>query len=73
ANSLLTPTYIGLMPTAPSPADGNCTSGLNDYVYSANTGGANLVTAGYSLGFCLGAATGGYAAGAHSLTQAGIQ
>ena len=70
-NSLLTPTYIGLMPTSPSPADGTCSSGQNDYVYYAP--GASNVANSYSLGFCLGAATGGYAAGAHSLTQAGIQ
>ena len=70
ASSLLTPTYIGIIPAAPSPADGTCTSGQNDYVFWT---GAGNTTNGYSLGFCLGAATGGYGAGVHSLTQAGIQ
>ena len=70
---LLTPTYIGLIPTAPLPQDGNCTTAQNSYGYQAsNTGNT------YTLTFCLGASTGGYtcpASGActHTLTPAGIQ
>jgi prepilin-type N-terminal cleavage/methylation domain-containing protein len=73
----LSPTYIGLVPTAPTPADGSCgstfTGGGNSYywVLNWNTGLANAST--YALTFCLGAQTGGYGAGPHTLTQAGIQ
>ncbi len=76
-NTYLAPTYIGLTPTAPAPADtATCSAvynGLtgNDYIYSS-TGGATSVAT-YTLSFCLGAQTGGYSAGIHTLTQAGIQ
>lgn len=69
----LSPGYIGLIPTAPTPQDGQCGSaagpGNNNYWYEAtpNTG------ASYTLTFCLGEATGGYAAGSRVLTPAGIQ
>lgn len=68
-----TPTYLGVIPTAPTPYDGTCssTSGVttrNDFVYAAPAAGTT-----YTLSFCLGAATGGYAAGTHYLTPAGIQ
>jgi prepilin-type N-terminal cleavage/methylation domain-containing protein len=66
----LTPTYIGLIPTAPLPQDGTCSSAQNSYAYSG--GGGNSIST-YTLTFCLGAATGGYSAGLHTLTQAGIQ
>jgi type II secretion system protein G len=60
-------TYVSTWPTAPTPADGSCTSGNNAYVY-AQTGSGT----GYTLNFCLGAATGGYAAGTHTATSSGI-
>lgn len=62
-----TPTYIGLIPTAPVPPDGSCGAN-NSYQYAATQLGSN-----YTLSFCLGAATGGYSAGPHTLTPAGIQ
>ncbi len=65
--SVLTPTYIGLLPTPPTPADGSCTEDQNKYIYE-RTG---LQT--YKLTFCLGTSTGGYAAGVHTLSHAGIQ
>ena len=66
----LTPTYIGQLPTAPGPADGtSCTATSNNYVYNES----GTVATGYTLSFCLGGVTGGYSAGAHTLTQAGIQ
>jgi type II secretion system protein G len=68
----LTPTYLGLIPTAPSPADGSCDATSNGYRYLAGVASQNI-TGTYSLGFCLGAATGGYSAGQHTLTPAGIQ
>lgn len=68
----LTPTYIGLVPAAPTPQDGSCAGtaakGSNNYWYETNTTGSF-----YTLTFCLGAATGGYSAGARTLTPAGIQ
>lgn len=71
----LTPSYIGIMPTAPSPQDGTCgTSGQGSNAYYwGNNGGGNSLVSTYVLTFCLGAATGGYSAGPHTLTQSGIQ
>jgi prepilin-type N-terminal cleavage/methylation domain-containing protein len=71
-NYTLTPTYIGLIPTAPTPFDNatgsTCTSANNSYVYQTNTSGST-----YTLTFCLGASTGGYNAGTRTLSPAGIQ
>ena len=71
----LTPTYIGLIPTAPNPADGSCVAAAgfagNSYYMVANANGVAFVPT-YAISFCLGAATGGYVAGPHDLTQAGI-
>lgn len=64
----LTPTYIGLVPSAPVPQDGTCTTAQNSYTYYSNSTGST-----YTLTFCLGAATGGYSAGLRTLTPAGIQ
>jgi prepilin-type N-terminal cleavage/methylation domain-containing protein len=64
----MTPTYIGVIPTAPTPFDGSCTGANNPFLYEASTAGNT-----YTLQFCLGAATGGYSAGPHNLTPAGIQ
>ena len=67
----LTPSYIGIIPTSPTPADGNCTqsgSGSNQYWYTSNNTGVT-----YALSFCLGGVTGGYSGGPHTLTPAGIQ
>ncbi|MCX6797540.1 MAG: prepilin-type N-terminal cleavage/methylation domain-containing protein [Candidatus Doudnabacteria bacterium] len=70
----LAPGYIGLIPTSPTPQDGDCSSTQNSYMYAGGTGtGAN-----YTLTFCLGATTGGYTcttgtACVHTLTPAGIQ
>jgi len=66
-NPTLTPTYIGLIPVAPAPADSTCGTD-NNYMYAATNDGAT-----YTLTFCLGATTGGYAPLKHSLTPAGIQ
>ncbi len=76
----LVPTYIGVLPTAPTPQDGPCTSGNNTYTYATSGTGftsPNSTTAtvypGYSYTFCLGGLTGGYQSSVHTLTQAGIQ
>lgn len=69
---LLTPNYIGQLPTAPTPADGTtCTnSGNNTYTYLATTSGTAPT---YTYVFCLGADTGGYASGVRMLTPQGIR
>lgn len=62
-------TYIAQMPSAPAPNDGTCTAtgaGSNEYRY---TGTAST----YTLTFCLGAVTGGLAAGTRTATEGGIQ
>ena len=72
----LHPTYIGQIPSAPSPADGSCGAtgaNSNEYYMFANVGGTQAVSSVYNISFCLGAQTGGYTAGPHDLTQAGIQ
>ncbi len=67
-NTTLTPTYIGLIPAAPTPADTATCTTANDYKYAATTLGDT-----YTITFCLGAQTGGYGPGVRTLTPAGIQ
>mgnify|MGYP001024830460 CR=1 FL=1 len=68
ATGQLVPNYIGVWPLYPTPTtDGTCASGLT-YGLSGTYAATN-----YSIPFCLGAQTGGYAAGPHTLTPAGIQ
>lgn len=62
----LAPIYTSTVPTAPTPADGTCTTNQNTYVYTSQSATS------YSLSFCLGATTQGYSAGYHTLTQQGI-
>lgn len=71
--TLLTPNYIGLLPQEPNPGDNTCAaSGAGSNAYYWIGGGGNT-GASYTITFCLGAATGGYPAGPHTLTPAGIQ
>ncbi|TSC66430.1 MAG: general secretion pathway protein G [Candidatus Doudnabacteria bacterium Gr01-1014_77] len=71
--NVLVPNYVGALPTSPAPAEANCTgTGTsqtlnNSYVYLSASGAT------YALSFCLGGTTGGYAAGTHSVSPAGIQ
>lgn len=58
-------TYMGLVPSAPTPAD--CTSG-NDYVYTVGGTGNSS----YAITFCLGGTVGDLASGMHTATQDGI-
>ena len=60
-------TYMGLVPKAPTPFDGTCTSAQNDYSYTAAAGGA------YTIAFCTGAQVGDLAAGVHTANESGIQ
>jgi prepilin-type N-terminal cleavage/methylation domain-containing protein len=76
AGAYLVPAYIGLTPTAPTPQDGSCVAtGYqgNAYYWVANATGATGLVPTYAVTFCLGAQTGGYTAGPHTLTQSGIQ
>ncbi len=59
--------YVNAWPTAPTPAETGCTSGQNTYTYTQTSSGAA-----YTLTFCLGAVTGGYAAGVHTASPSGI-
>ena len=63
----LVPNYIGAAPIAPNPADGTCTAAQNTYTYTSAAGAT------YTLTFCLGGTTGGFAAGVHTASQTGIQ
>ncbi|MBU6447455.1 type II secretion system GspH family protein [Patescibacteria group bacterium] len=57
----------GVAPVAPAPQDGSCTVAQNTYTYTL------VSPSSYTFTFCLGAVTGGYSAGVHTLSQAGIQ
>lgn len=64
----LVPSYLGSWPTYPSPSsDGGCATGLT-YQFSDTPTATS-----YALTFCLGALTGGYGAGQHTVSQYGIQ
>ncbi len=60
-------TYIAVVPTAPTPVDGNCTSDQNSYVYTQKS------ATNFMLTFCLGKDTGSFKAGVHTASPAGIQ
>ncbi|HEX3099362.1 MAG TPA: type II secretion system protein [Patescibacteria group bacterium] len=61
----IAPTYMGSIPTSPTPSDGCVTT---NYTYTSTSSSS------YQLLFCISAATGGITpAGTHTLTQAGIQ
>ncbi|MBI4363240.1 MAG: hypothetical protein HY545_00120, partial [Candidatus Doudnabacteria bacterium] len=67
-------TYLSAWPAAPTPPDNpsgvtTCTTTNNIYDYNAT--GADPVT--YTVVFCLGGVTGGYAAGLHTASPSGIQ
>ncbi|MFA5360277.1 MAG: type II secretion system protein [Patescibacteria group bacterium] len=60
-------TYMASVPTNPEPEnDGNCPDG-GAYTYVAGTGNTD-----YTLGYCLGGATGGVPAGTRSATPGSI-
>jgi len=61
-------TFISTWPTAPLPAETGCTGAQNSYTYTQTAS-----QAAYTLTFCLGATTGGYAAGVHTASPTGIQ
>ncbi|MDR3642937.1 MAG: prepilin-type N-terminal cleavage/methylation domain-containing protein [Candidatus Doudnabacteria bacterium] len=73
----LVPNYIGVWPTAPTPIDPPCTTGVNSNnsytLYPGYNGGGTPSSSTYAIVFCVGNITGQYKAGQHTLTQGGIQ
>ena len=69
---LLSPTYVGILPDAPVPADGNCSQsagrGNNNYWYDATIDGTY-----YTLTFCLGHAVDYWPEGTRTAGPQGIQ
>ena len=63
----LGPNYIYQLPTAPKPADGQCSDSDNTYTYQQLQNGQS-----YRLDFCLGLDSGGYGAGRLNLSPTGI-
>jgi len=62
-----TTTYMQIIPTAPTPADGACLDRKNTFGYQQTDSGNS-----YTLSFCLGGNTGTLAAGPKCLTPGGI-
>lgn len=59
--------FQGQIPTAPTPVDGDCTEGENDYTYEIDASGEYVIT------FCLGRETGDFTAGVHTATPSGLR
>ena len=72
AGSIIGPTasttFMAVVPTAPTPADGSCQTSENTYTYTV--GGTGNST--YTITYCLGATTGGLAGGTKTATPAGV-
>jgi len=62
-----TSTYMQVIPTAPTPADGNCSNSQNNFSYNPNDDGSA-----YSISFCLGGNTGTLSANKKCATPSGI-
>ena len=59
--------YMATTPTSPTPYDSTACSTTNTYLYTQRTTGSS-----YTIRFCLGAQTGGLAAGVQCATPGGI-
>lgn len=62
--------FLGVVPTAPTPADGTCSEEINTYRYSGKQVDGRYQ--GYELTTCLGGPTGGFEAGPIMSSEAGI-
>jgi prepilin-type N-terminal cleavage/methylation domain-containing protein len=66
------PNYVGLLPSAPEPADGNCLGdpgrGNNNYWYDAAPDGTT-----YTITFCLGKDNESWLSGTRYVTPSGVQ
>lgn len=60
-------TYMGLVPSAPTPADGTCVAGTNSYMYTSADGST------YGITYCVGGQVGDVAAAGHTASPSGIQ
>lgn len=60
-------TYMGLVPSAPTPPDGDCDANNNPYRYTSADGKS------YTIDFCIGAQTGDLAADEYQAVPNGIQ
>jgi prepilin-type N-terminal cleavage/methylation domain-containing protein len=72
----LVPNEMAVLPTSPTPADGSCSGtegvdGANNFFWDGSAATINNYS--YTITFCLGASSGGYSAGDHTLTPAGMQ
>ena len=65
-------TYMNIVPTAPTPADGTCTATSNNYVYTGTGTAVGVYFGSYVIDFCLGGQTGGMTAGDKCATPGGI-
>jgi prepilin-type N-terminal cleavage/methylation domain-containing protein len=62
-------TYMAIVPSAPTPADGDCSSTTNEYTYNLTP---ETDSGSYTLSFCLGGITGGLDEGDKCATPGGI-
>ncbi|MEI7620268.1 MAG: FISUMP domain-containing protein [Candidatus Falkowbacteria bacterium] len=62
-----TSTYMQILPSAPTPADGSCTNNQNIISYIPTDNGAS-----YSISFCLGSNTGTLTPGPKCMTPGGV-
>jgi general secretion pathway protein G len=60
-----TTTYMNVIPTAPTPADGACSNSENSFYYSSADGGS------YTISYCLGNTTGSLITGPKCATPGG--
>ena len=61
-------TYMGLVPKAPNPQDGGCTTANNPYLYRSLNSDAS-----YDITFCIGGQVGDLTSGLHTANPNGIQ
>jgi prepilin-type N-terminal cleavage/methylation domain-containing protein len=62
--------YMAQQPSQPTPGDGTCSNPGNTTTPYTFSGGSATT---YNINFCLGAATGGYVAGPHTMTPSGVK
>ena len=65
-------TYMNIVPSAPTPADGTCAAASNTYTYTGAGTAVGDYWGSYTIDFCLGGQTGGLDAGEKYATPGGI-
>ncbi|MEI7451662.1 MAG: LamG-like jellyroll fold domain-containing protein [Candidatus Falkowbacteria bacterium] len=66
-STLGTTTYMAIIPTPPTPADGACNASQNNFVYKNSSDGNS-----YTISYCVGGPVGTLSSGANCATPAGI-